>query len=622
MGDDIWVKRASWRGPAADSHGDGYGPLPDKANGSNGTANGTVKEAGSEDSVNLKKKITLVNGICLIVGNIIGSGIFVSPKGVLVEVGSVGLSLVIWAACGAFSVVGALCYAELGTSIPKSGASYAYILEAFGPLLAFLRLWVSVLIIEPTSQAVIALTFAQYLIQPFFPTCEAPNAAVRLLATACVEKSLGSAGLIENIDPVYTTTKTWRTIMAYARDPGSQDASPPRVNATDRTNGVRKHFPVAGALCQSSRRVKWGHDSVERCGSPGAVRPAPCKPKRTYDRVPIITFVNCAYVRWGTRVQDLFTYAKLVALVVIIITGLVHMGYGEVAPFQNSFEGTTANVGGIALALYSGLFAYAGWDTLNYATEELRDPYRNLPRAIWISLPIVSIIYILTNISYYTILSTTEVLTSDAVAVSFANRSLGVMAWCIPIAVAMSTFGGLNASIFAAARLFFVGAREGHLPDLLAMVHITRYTPVPAVLFNGFMAICYLTTDDVFTLINYYSFMYWLTVGLSVAALLWLRYKRPDMHRPIKVNLFFPISFLIACVFLVVVPFYSDTVNSLIGTAIAATGLPVYYVGVYMKKKPVWLTNFVDTATRACQKVMMSILPDVDVQQKMIEEAG
>ncbi|KAI8492832.1 hypothetical protein Bbelb_294290 [Branchiostoma belcheri] len=97
-----------------------------------------------------------------------------------------------------------------------------------------------------------------------------------------------SCNLSRNIDFQHVDllpTELSRRTIVYDRPAGSQDASPPRVNATDRTNGVRKHFPVAGALCQSSRRVKWGHDSVERCGSPGAVRPAPCKPKRTYDRV-------------------------------------------------------------------------------------------------------------------------------------------------------------------------------------------------------------------------------------------------------------------------------------------------------------------------------------------------
>lgn len=173
--------------------GEQYEMVSPGANGSGATRDkgSTSSSSAEDDTVNLKPKISLLNGITMIVGSIIGSGIFVSPKGVLENAGSVGLSLIIWVACGLFSMIGAYCYAELGTSIMKSGADYAYIYEAYGPFLAFLRLWVECMIVRPCSQAIVALTFSYYVIEPLFPDCEQPDIAVRLLAVVCICKYQG-----------------------------------------------------------------------------------------------------------------------------------------------------------------------------------------------------------------------------------------------------------------------------------------------------------------------------------------------------------------------------------------------------------------------------------------------
>ena len=87
------------------------------------------------------------------------------------------------------------------------------------------------------------------------------------------------------------------------------------------------------------------------------------------------------------------------------------------------------------------------------------------------------------NVAYFAVLTPEDVLTSNAVAVTFGERVLGVFQWVMPVSVALSTFGGLNGGIFASSRLMFVGARGGHLPGSLAMINLKYFTPMPSLVF-------------------------------------------------------------------------------------------------------------------------------------------
>ncbi|KAJ8321348.1 hypothetical protein KUTeg_001098 [Tegillarca granosa] len=162
--------------------------------------------------------------------------------------------------------------------------------------------------------------------------------------------------------------------------------------------------------------------------------------------------------------------------------------------------------------------------------------YRNLPKAIWISIILVTVIYTLANIAYFTTVSREEVLGGAAVAVMFSKRLYGIMWWLMPIFVSLSTFGGVNGILFTTARLFYVGGREGHMPKVLSMIQIKRLTPMPAVVFMGLLSLVYLTSSDMYALINYVSFVNWLAIGMSIIVLLYFRYSRPNIDRPIKME--------------------------------------------------------------------------------------
>uniref|UniRef100_A0A1I8GGW6 AA_permease domain-containing protein n=1 Tax=Macrostomum lignano TaxID=282301 RepID=A0A1I8GGW6_9PLAT len=438
-----------------------------KANADGSTA--SDKDGNGSQTIELKREIGLISGINIIIGCIIGSGIFLTPTGVLKHCeGSIGFSLIAWSLGGIVSMVGALCYAELGTTITESGGDYAYIKIAFGNLAGFLQLWINVMIIRPTAQAVVSLIFARYALKLAYISCDVPLWPSRLLAACCLRK-------VENI-----------------------------------------------------------------------------LPENTFD-------------------------------------------FSEKLP----------TVGGTAMALYNSLFAYAGWNFLNFVTEEMKEPHKNLPRAIYLSLPIVTIVYVLANLAYFIVLSPYEISTTEAVAVSFAEKYYGVFAFVMPLAVSMSCFGAVNGLLFTSGRIFFVGAREKQLPAFLSYISVKRKTPMPAMVFTCLLSLLMLLSDSIWTLVDYISFAQWFSVGASILAMLYLRRKHPEWPRPIRFHWIVPVTFLLFCFYLLVVPLYTEPKGTGLCLLMVLSGIPVYFVCVAWKSKPAAFERQQERFTRLVQKFML-----------------
>ncbi|XP_029001096.1 b(0,+)-type amino acid transporter 1-like [Betta splendens] len=475
------------------------------------TLKGVVSQTEDEKPAKatvLQKEIGLVSGICLIVGTMIGSGIFISPKSVLLYSGAVGPCLLIWAAGGVLSTLGALCYAELGTMITKSGGAHSYLMEAYGPVPAYIFSWTVVVVLSPSSLAIITLSFAKYASTPFYPDCTPPVVVTKCLAAAAIL---------------------------------------------------------------------------------------------------VIVSINCLSVRLASYVQNFFTAAKLLIIFVIVAAGVVLLAQGHTKNLANAFDGPPLSFGAIGLAFYNGLWAYDGWTQLNFITEELKSPHRNLPLAILIGIPLVGVCYVLVNVAYFTVMTPNELLLSEAVAVTFGDRVLHPVSWIVPLFVVFSTFGAANGTCFGAGRLAYVSGREGHMVKVLSYISLRRFTPAPAVMFNGLLALCYVMPADINTLINYFSFAQWAFHGMTLLGLIVMRFTKKELHRPLKVPIVVPALMVLVSCYLVLAPIIDKPeLEYLYCVLFIFGGLLLYYPFVHLKVE--WAQKIMGPITMHLQ-LLLEVVP-------------
>lgn len=164
-----------------------------------------------ENKINLKKEINFFTACSIIIGNIVGSGIFITSKGVLENAGSPGVALIVWTFSGLLILMGAYCYTELGTLIQTGGGDYAYIKHSYGRLISFLYTYMIVFVIFPCITAIFGITVSMYVVRIFFKDCPAPELLIKLISALTITLlsalNMSNVKLVSKVQAAFTITK-------------------------------------------------------------------------------------------------------------------------------------------------------------------------------------------------------------------------------------------------------------------------------------------------------------------------------------------------------------------------------------------------------------------------------
>ena len=491
-------------------------------------ADEVVHEAAASDR-SLKRALGLGDATMLVVGSMIGSGIFIVSAESSRLVGAPGWLLVAWALAGLMTITGALCCAELAAMMPRAGGQYVFLREAYGPATAFLFGWALLLVVQTGTIAAVAVAFANF-------------------TGAIIPSVSGTRYLVAPI-----------VFGRYA------------VSLS-----VQQLVAIASIL--------------------------------------LLTWANTRGLRTGKLIQNVFTVAKTAALLGLIVIGLTVGWNARSAAFTASWWSPAANgwsaaaaqpgvaaVGGLALALLLGkamvgpLFAQSAWNNVTFAGGEVRDPRRNLPRALLAGCALVVALYLLANLAYVVTLPLGEMqhAPQGRVAVAAMSRALGTPGvMLMAAAIMVSAFGCNNGLILAGARVSYAMARDGVFFERIGRLN-AKQVPAAALLVQGIWASLLVlprsaTRDPVTGAIafgNVYTQLleYLVPADLvmyaaMVIAVVVLRRRAPSIDRPYRTPAL-PLTtaiYVSLALVLVIDLAYLAPATSGIGYLIVASGIPVY----------------------------------------------
>jgi len=296
----------------------------------------------------------------------------------------------------------------------------------------------------------------------------------------------------------------------------------------------------------------------------------------------LLTGVNYIGVFFGGIVQTVITYIKIISIVALSTLlfvfadgslSNVYTGFAIPAETQVSFFSL------IGLALAGAFWAYDGWNNVTFVSGEIKNPQRNVPKALLYGTFITMLVYVLINIAYLYVLPIGEIAKSPLVAASAVEKIFGARGGAIiSIAVIISTFGALNGSILATARVQFAMARDHMFFKSLGKIHPRYGTPHTSLIVQGIWSCVLVMSGSFDTISDYVIFAAWLFYAMGAAGVFILRKKMPDAERPYKVWGYpiLPALFVIFSVFFLINTVISDTKNAMMGLILILAGVPFY----------------------------------------------
>jgi basic amino acid/polyamine antiporter, APA family len=302
--------------------------------------------------------------------------------------------------------------------------------------------------------------------------------------------------------------------------------------------------------------------------------------------VAILLALACFHglgVKPGAVLINVITLGKTLAIAILVLVAFLltkQSGITLEPLVPARLEGVSL-VSAFFYALVPVMFTYGGWQNLNFVSEEVQSPLRNLPRAIIIGVVCVIIVYLSANVAYVHVLSAPALAATKTPAADVAAKLLGdAGSRAISLLVVISTFGFINLALLSAPRVYYAMAADGVFFSAVGRISPRFHVPTAAILLQGGLAAVFALTNTYERLLGYAVFADWVFFSLAGVALIVFRRTLPDAPRPMRTPFYplMPALFIIAGTGIVINTFFADTRNALIGTGIIALGVPVFFL--------------------------------------------